>query len=265
MNHTNNPCELIVFLICGGVDCHWIVWPFINGKSGGLNKTGISLAILAVFELSTRNSTAFRLAALPVTPSHRSWLSPALALGSLIFTIHNLLADSSTLIAWSWTGYEDGLPRGPVPHLHCGLTIIVQCLGLALGLYACTESYQINAPESGPSQTRIKNQRFIDQSVTNHIYAFITHPSFYAFGATSTYVLYMYENWTGYAGGLGVGFFVMCITPFVFEQVAATRIYAGRMLGTAFVVYCLLNLASIFTVAYAFVPGGTYFRERTNW
>lgn len=245
------------------VYCHWAVWPFINGKSGGFNRTGISLAILAIFELSTRNSTAFRLTALPVTPNHRSWLSPALALGSLIFTIHNLLADSSTLIAWSWTGYEDGLPQGPVPHLHCGLTIIVQCLGLALGLCSCTESYQITAPELEPSQIRIKTSRFIGQSV--YIRALITHPSFYAFGATSAYVLYMYENWTGYAGGLGVGFFMMCITPFVLEQVSAMRIYAGRMLGTAFVVYCLLVLSSIFTVAYAFVPGGVYFRERTNW
>lgn len=252
----------LCFLCVARVYYHWAVWPFTNGKSGGLNKTGILLAIMAIFELSTRN---FRLAALPATPNHRSWLSPALALGSLIFTIHNLLADSSTLIAWSWTGYEDGLPRGPVPHLHCGLTIIVQCLGLALGLYACTESYQIIAPESGPSQIRIKDGGFIDQSVTYHIRAFITHPSFYALGATSAYVLYMYENWTGYVGGLGVGFFMMCITPFIFEQVAASRIYAGRMLGTAFVVYCLLNLASIFTVAYAFVPGGIYFRERTNW
>ena len=29
-------------------------------------------------------------------------------------------------------------------------------------------------------------------------------------------------------------------------------------------VYCALTLASIFTVAYAFVPGGVYLRERTD-
>jgi len=245
------------------------VWPFVNGKSGGLNKTGISFAILAILELSMRSPTAFRSTELPATVNHRSWLSPALALGSLIFTIHNLLADSSTLIAWSWTGYEDGVPRGPVPHLHGGLTIVVQCLGLALGFYACMESCQIATPGSEPSEGRTENGiRVIHRSVTvtsNHIHALITHPSFYAFGATSTYVLYTYENWSGYLGGLGVGFFMMCITPFVFERVGAARIYAGRMLGTAFAIYCLLTLASIFTVAYAFVPGGIYFRERTNW
>jgi hypothetical protein len=30
-------------------------------------------------------------------------------------------------------------------------------------------------------------------------------------------------------------------------------------------VYCVLNVVSIFTVAYAFVPGGVYLRGRTDW
>ncbi|KXN85854.1 Protein cwh43 [Leucoagaricus sp. SymC.cos] len=210
-NHTNNP-----------------LWPFINDKSGGYNKTGLVLAVLALSELFTRTSPPVVKSIRPHVKSTH-WLSPALALGTLIFSIHNLLADSSTLITWSWSGYENGVSRGPLPHVHGALTLIV---------HPVTD--------------------------VNIIRSLISHPGFCAFGATSTYVLYEFENWFGYIGGLGVALFMMCIIPYVFEQVSAARLYAGRMLGTAFVVYCLLNLASIFTVAYAFVPGGVYFRERTD-
>jgi hypothetical protein len=148
------------------------------------------------------------------------------------------------------------------------LTIVVQCLGLASALYACTDSFRVHAPGHGSSaQTVATGSKGTQQgrvAGSNPIHVLISHPSFYAFGATSTYVLYSHENWLGYLGGLGLAFFLMCITPIVFGQVAAAKARAGRMIGTAFVVYCLLNLASIFTVAYAFVPGGVYFRERTN-
>ncbi|KAF5359583.1 hypothetical protein D9756_003165 [Leucocoprinus leucothites] len=249
-NHTNNP-----------------LWPFINSKSGGYNKTGLVLAVLALTQLSTRKPLASKPLS-PTAPKTTSWFSPALSLGSLIFTIHNLLADSSTLVSWSWTGYENGVPRGPLPHVHGAITIVVQCLGLALGTYACTEGSQTNMVESSTFKGRVTNSdkaNHHDSTVDlNPIRALITHPGFYAFGATSFYALYTYENWPGYFGGLGIAFFSMCITPFVFEQVAAAKPYAGRTIGTALLAYCLLNLASIFTVAYAFVPGGVYFRERTN-
>lgn len=246
------------------------VWPFINNKSGGYNKTGLIFAILALADLSTRP----RVPSTKVSLSHKAqqvhWLPAALALGSLIFSIHNLLAESSTLVAWSWTGYENGVPRGPLPHVHSALTILVQCAGLALGTYASLGSTS-SSLRSSDKATRSNGSAGLDGAASrNHIHILISHPSFYAFGATSTYVLYMYRNWLGYAGGLGMAFFLMCVTPIVFEYTAAatsngkTHSNVGRTLGTAFLVYCLMILASIFTVAYAFVPGGVYFRERTD-
>lgn len=252
-----------------------LVWLFINGKSGGYNKTGFTLAVLALIELGTRAPTPPGGTTKPRSPHRPHWVSAALPLGDLIFSIHNFLAESSTLVAWSWTGYENGVPRGPLPHVHGALTIVVQCLGLALALYSITDSTSDSAPASQSSGGRTENGKSgVKRNVISNLNparALISHPNFYAFGATSTYILYKYKNWLGYTGGLGVAFFLMCITPMVFERVVtaakadgSTPSYVGRTLGTALVVYCLLNLASIFTVAYAFVPGGVYFRERTD-
>lgn len=83
--------------------------------------------------------------------------------------------------------------------------------------------------------------------------------------------MYAYRNWIGYAGGLGVAVFLMSVLPQVFDLAAATATAGGgtglrisKTYTMALGVYCLLNLASIFTVAYAFVPGGVYLRERTD-
>lgn len=94
----------------------------------------------------------------------------------------------------------------------------------------------------------------------------LAHPAWVAFGAASAWVMYAYKDWTGYAGGLGLAFWAMSITPMVFQR---TRDLAqGKVVRTytaALLVYCLFVLASLFTVAYAFVPGGVIFRERTDW
>jgi hypothetical protein len=114
------------------------------------------------------------------------------------------------------------------------------------------------------STTSIKSKRFL------------SHPLWFLFGSASSYVLYTFRNWTGYAGGLGVGIFLMSILPLGFQAASDA---SGGVNGTAtchknlalpktytiaLAVYCALNLASVFTVAYAFVPGGVYFRERTD-
>jgi hypothetical protein len=154
-------------------------------------------------------------------------VAAALPLGSLLFTLVNLLADSSTLIAWSWTGYENGLPKGPSPHLHGSLTFIAQSLGLLL-CSTLTSSF-----------------------------------GWFLYGAASAFVLHQYRNWPGYIGGLNLAVFIMSIIPMVLQRAAATRDPALTY-SLAMLIYCLLQVAGVFTVAYAFVPGGEYFRERTD-
>lgn len=67
----------------------------------------------------------------------------------------------------------------------------------------------------------------------------------------------------GYSGGLALAVFLMSITPLVMQRATLTGKVA-RTYTTAFFVAIVLNLASIFTVAYAFVPGGNIVRERTD-
>ncbi|KAG6909998.1 hypothetical protein DXG01_013998 [Tephrocybe rancida] len=216
-----------------------LIWPFVNSKDTIYNVVGAVIALLAVYESHTRpiaassaksNKPYYRPSSPPV---NSSWITVALPLGSLLFTLHNLVSDPSTLVAWSWTGYQDGSPKGPVPHLHGALTVIAQCAGLLIPVLL------------GPGATM-------------HL---LTHPMWFGFGALSAYGLYTYRNWTGYVGGLGLAVFLMSVLPVVLKRAEGGR---GRVFGAAMGVYCVLNLASIFTVAYAFVPGGVVFRERTD-
>lgn len=204
----------------------------MNENTGGYNKTGILLALLAIAELSLRPAPKFSTVG-PKGSISRSWIASGLALGSLIFTLHNLLADSTTLIAWSWTGYP---VRGPVPHLHGYLTIIAQCIGLAI-------------PALLPSA----------------LVGILCHPVWFAYGAVSAHVTYRHRDWVGYFGGLNLAVFSMSVLPTMLSVVAEAS--DGRLARTytlAFLVTCLLYLASMWTVAYAFVPGGVYLRERTD-
>ncbi|PPQ98754.1 White hypersensitive protein [Panaeolus cyanescens] len=229
------------------------IWPFINHKANGWNNTGIVLTLLAVFEYSSRPTNLAPIS--KETPLVRkqspSIVLNALPLGSLLFCLHNFLSEPSTLIAWSWTGYTNGSPNGPVPHIHGFFTVGAMTLGLLYGL--------LNTIKPAVGQ----KSNILPPLLWFH------------FGAASCYVMYTYRNWLGYIGGLGVAMFLMSIIPLVFQTAANAAVYTDATSGrtvyavrgvytTAFVVYCLLNLASIFTVAYAFVPGGVYFRERTD-
>jgi hypothetical protein len=183
------------------------------------------LALLALSENYLRNTSTERRQS--IAAKNTSTLAAALPLASLLFMLANLLADSSTLIAWSWTGYENGSPRGPLPHLHGHLTLAAQALGLLLG------------------------SRFVSSAVR------------FLYGATSAFVLYQYRNWLGYFGGLGLTMFLMSIIPLVFQRAANTH-HPILTYSVAMLIYCLFQVSGVFTVAYAFVPGGEYFRERTD-
>ncbi len=147
--------------------------------------------------------------------------------------MHCFLTDSSTLIAWSWTGYPI---KGPVPHLHGSLTHVAQTIGLLMAI--------VDLSASRPS-------------------GFLSHPLWFLYGCAAAYVTYSYKDWIGYTGGLNLAVYLMSIIPTVLSRTASSR-GVGKTFCVAMLVAALLDVASTFTVAYAFVLGGEYFRERTN-
>ena len=244
-NHGNNPgnaiCTAImsVFVLSDG----FIVWPIVDERSGGYNKLGITLALLAITNFYTRSSSPVREVAKKTdkksnaksgttpTPTRANWVFDGIALGTLIFTLHCFISDGSTLIAWSWTGYP---VKGPLPHLHGSLTHVAQAAGLLL-----------------PT---------IFGSCSSSIFA---SPLWFLYGAGSAYVTYAYKDWTGYIGGMNFAVFLMSIIPVVFGRADSSK-YLVRTYTLAFFVNALWDVINTFTVAYAFVPGGEYFRERTD-
>jgi hypothetical protein len=239
-----------------------LVWSFVNKETFIYNKIGIALGVLALHEFYTRppsnptfgKANSKQTAKTPISGSKYSqhWLTASLPLGALLFTLHNHLADASTLVAWSWTGYENHSPRGPVPHLHGAITLVVQCAGLL-------------APSVLASFSASDSESTLESNDMN--LEMLAHPVWLAFGAASAWVMYTYKDWTGYAGGLGLAFWTMSIIPMVFQRASASALQGkmARTYTTGLLIYCLLVVASIFTVAYAFVPGGEILRERTDW
>lgn len=208
----------------------------MDSSSGGYNISGLFLAVAALWELCHRSDA-------PATSSVRytvradAWLSSAAAFGSLMFGLHSLLADSSTLIAWSWTGWSHYKPNGPQPNLHGSLTLIAQCLGVAISLAAMSQN--------------------------GSAVSLLTHPLWFLFGIASAAALYNYKNWLGYLAGLCFATFLTSVSPSILTQIATTA-RPGRTFFVAFLVAVTLYLADVWTVAYAFVPGGVYLRERTD-
>ena len=206
----------------------------LDERSGGYNKTGILLAISAITELAIRPRAIAneKVITRDPTPGHHkpTWLTSSIALGSLVFSLHCFLTDSSTLISWTWTGYPI---KGPVPHTHGILTLLAQCIGLGI-------------PVTNSSVERL-----------------LSSPAWLAFGALSSCVLYSYGDWIGYFGGLGLAIFLMSIIPRVVID-ASLHEQAGKVYFTAFLVSILFYLAYVWTVAYAFVPAGWILRERTD-
>ena len=210
----------------------------LDERSGSQNRVGLILGALAMLEIATRhpyprqpseNATAKR-NDIAFLSNKKHWLFQSIPLGGLIFCLHSYLTDASTMIAWTWTGYP---VKGPVSNVHGSLTLLAQATGLAI-------------PIIFPSSLSM-----------------LSNPIWFLFGSINAYLLYAYDDWLGYLGGLGMAVFLMSIIPLVFSRVSETE-NVGRVYFTAFLVTIIIYLASTWTVAYAFVPGGVYLRERTD-
>jgi hypothetical protein len=177
-------------------------------------------------------------------------------LGSLIYSLHERLSDSRTLLAWSWSGFPTS---GPHPHVHAPLTLLAQVLATLLALALSPSG---PPPTSPSSATAAPHPRAVTAAFPN----VSAHPLTFVIGVLSTYLLHTRTGWFGYAGGLLHAAFLTLITPPILQNAgaAARECGAGRVFGMAWMVWVVFVFVGTFTVAYAFVPGAGPFRERTD-
>jgi len=202
------------------------IWPTSHAANGGMNEIGLILAVLAVFR-STRQP--------PVSGSEMSLqgrkegssLLAACGMAGLVFGLHSLLSDSSTMILWAWEGYP---VRGPIAAPHGAVTIAFMGIGLVIGLF-----YE----------------------------DFARSWTFYGIGCVGAAGLTLYGNWTGYLGALTLTTYIMAFSiPMI---ASASRKSPAVAFGLGYFIYNIMVLFHVWVVAYAFVPGGPLVRERTDW
>ena len=206
-NYTNNP-----------------LWPIVNSVNGGWNKIGFVLAVAAVLRSTRRAIETGGGFGVADHPGGSKTLA-ALGFAGVMFGLHSLLSDSSTMTMWVWEGYP---VRGPIA-ANGVLTLLAMGGGVLHYLY-------------------------FQEKALNVI-------SFGILG-TGAFILTSFSNWLGYLGGFCVAVELTSMAPPLI--ISAVR-YGPAAFGLGFLVYNILVLAHVWVVAYAFVPGGPLMREHTDW
>ena len=245
-------------------------WPIVDSASGGQHALVLILGFLALIEFGTRPDNPFPASLTSATsitsskaddrqaPVRREhWVLSSIALGSLICSLHERLSDSSTLLAWSWSGFP---ASGPHPHVHAPLTLLAQVLATLLALALSPSPPPMTSHKAPSSSAPHPRTVTAFPNVSSH-------PLIFVVGVLSTYLLHTRAGWLGYTGGLLHAAFLTLITPPILQNAgaAARGCGAGRVFGVAWVVWVVFLFVGTFTVAYAFVPGAGPFREHTDW
>ncbi|KAI9886639.1 MAG: hypothetical protein M1823_001553 [Watsoniomyces obsoletus] len=200
------------------------IWPIVHSANGGWNKLGLALAVLATLR-STRKRMSSGTVYVP--PFAVSPILAGLGIGGLIFGLHSLLSDSSTMILWTWEGYP---VRGPLAVPHGAYTIFFMGLGSAAGPF------------------------FPDFAVSMPLHCV---------ASIAAAVLTFTSNWTAYYAGLALATYLMALIPTLISSAITQG--AAVTFGVGFLTYNIMVLAHVWIVAYAFVPGGPLMRERTDY
>ncbi|GES58313.1 calcofluor white hypersensitive protein precursor [Aspergillus terreus] len=202
------------------------VWPIMHAENGGWNKLGLLLAVLAALRSYRRAPTSGG-DYFPTTGRKGSPILAALGVGGLVFAMHSMLSDSSTMISWVWDGYP---VRGPIAVPHGAYTIFVMGAGLVYGLFY---------PAAAGSWTA------------------------FGIGSIGAAMVTCYSHWTGFYGGLILAFYLLAVAPVLLFS--AVRHSPATTFGIGMFLYMFLVLFHVWVVAYAFVPGGPLVREHTDW
>ncbi|KAL9058611.1 MAG: hypothetical protein Q9162_001618 [Coniocarpon cinnabarinum] len=202
------------------------LWPVVRSQDGGWHKLGTALAVAAILR-STRNLNHGALD-VPQPGSNRgSAVLSGLGISGVLFAMHALLSDSSTMILWTWTGWP---VKGPISVPHGAYTIFTMSAGVVFGLFYPTLSRSWSA---------------------------------FGVGAVGAALIVKFNNWLGFYGGLILAFYVLAVAPSLISS--AVRTGPAKTFGVGFFGYNFMVFFSVWVVAYAFVPGGPAVREHTDW
>lgn len=202
------------------------VWPTMHAGNGGWNKIGFVLAVLAALRANRKAPTSGG-DYFPTSGKKGSSVLAGLGIGGLLFAMHCLLSDSSTMISWVWEGYP---VRGPIAVPHGALTIFAMGAGLVYGMYY---------PRVAGSWAA------------------------FGIGSIGAGLLTYCSHWTGFYGALILAFYLLAITPVLISS--AVRHSPASTFGVGALLYMFLILFHVWVVAYAFVPGGPLVREHNDW
>ncbi|KAK5114310.1 hypothetical protein LTR62_002561 [Meristemomyces frigidus] len=204
-------------------------WPIMNETNGGWNKTFLVMFFLAIGWIYLRQTTMAPIGTVQKheQPAKGASLLAGFGFAGLLFALHSLLSDSSTMILWVWSGYP---VTGPLAVPHGAWTIFAMGLGLVFGLFY---------PNLARSWTA------------------------FGVGSIGAAFLTLYEDWTGYYGALALTVYLTAVTPTLIGN--AVKFQPGRTFFTGFFVYNFMVLFHVWIVGYAFVPGGPLVREHTDW
>ena len=206
--HTNNP-----------------IWPIVHAENGGWNKLGFVLAVLAIFR-STKIATDNRGGLESIATPQGSSALAGLGLGGLVFGMHSLLSDSSTMVLWVWDGYP---VRGPLASNGGALTLLAMGGGVLHAIWLQQE------PANWISVSAL---------------------------AAGAYLVTSYNHWLGFFGAMCIAVTLVSLCRPI---VASAAQHGPAAFGLGFLIYNILVLAHVWVVAYAFVPGGPLMREHTDW
>ncbi|GAA6010929.1 hypothetical protein JCM10207_003995 [Rhodosporidiobolus poonsookiae] len=208
----------------------------IKHDNGGFNGVGLVLGLAAYVDSVLRRERAVlpaRKAGEEEEAKKGGWAAQAAAVigfGSLFFLLHWLYTDSGTLLAWTFVGHPSTLPS---PFPWGGLVVLsFLCAGAVL-------------PSFVPS-------------------AAITSPHLYTAATAAGAALHAFSSWGGLLPACLLGTYALALFPSFLLSLLARSRRPGLPFAAAFGWYALLELASTWTVAYAFVPAGWLLRERTD-
>ena len=200
------------------------IWPIVHSENGGWNKVGFALAFIATIR-STGEVAESRNGPDITNDSKSSSVLAGFGLGGLLFGMHSLLSDSSTMILWVWEGFP---VRGPIP---ANGVITLFAMGGGVVHYI-----------------------WLQERASNWV-------SFILLGL-GAFLLTTHSHWLGYLGAILIAVELVSLAP---PFISSAARHGAAAFGLGFLIYNLMVLAHVWVVAYAFVPGGPLLREHTDW